>query len=64
MAKTKDALVEELASTKTKAEIEELLSEGGDDAGGEGKKLDETVPGGRYKVGDQVVNAHGEPLKK
>jgi hypothetical protein len=25
-------------------------------------QLDETVPGGRYIVGDRVVNAHGEDL--
>lgn len=30
----------------------------------EEKKLDETVPGGRYKVGTQLVNANGEPIKK
>lgn len=30
----------------------------------EEKQLDETVPGGRYKSGDTVVNAEGEPLKK
>jgi hypothetical protein len=26
-------------------------------------KLDETVPGGRYIVGDQVVNAEGEVIE-
>jgi hypothetical protein len=26
-------------------------------------KLDETVPGGKYKVGDTFVNADGEPVK-
>ena len=25
---------------------------------------DETVPGGRYKVGERLVNAHGEEIKK
>ena len=27
-------------------------------------EMDETVPGGRYLVGDQVVNANGEPIKE
>jgi hypothetical protein len=26
-------------------------------------QLDETEPGGRYVVGDQVVNSEGEPVK-
>jgi hypothetical protein len=29
----------------------------------EAPKLDETVPGGRYKVGNEIVNAHGEKVK-
>ncbi len=29
----------------------------------EEKQLDETVPGGRYKVGDRLVNADGEEVK-
>lgn len=28
------------------------------------KKIDETVPGGRYIVGDRVVNANGEEIDK
>jgi hypothetical protein len=28
------------------------------------KKLDETVPGGRYKIGDQIVNAEGKPVSE
>lgn len=24
---------------------------------------DETIPGGKYRVGDQLVNADGEPVK-
>ena len=31
-------------------------------ASASGKKLDETVPGGRYRVGGRLVNAHGKPL--
>jgi hypothetical protein len=64
MAKTKADLAEELAAGKTKAELEEMVAGESGDTESEGKKLDETVPGGRYKVGDQVVDAHGEPLKK
>ena len=30
----------------------------------EEKQLNETVPGGRYKIGDMEVNAFGEPVKK
>jgi hypothetical protein len=30
----------------------------------EPKEIDETVPGGRYIVGDRVVNAHGEEIGK
>ncbi len=26
------------------------------------KKLDETIPGGRYKVGNRYVNANGETV--
>lgn len=26
-------------------------------------RLDETVPGGRYRVGDKWVNAHGKEIK-
>lgn len=26
-------------------------------------KLDETVPGGRYMMGDVAVNSEGEPIK-
>lgn len=26
-------------------------------------RIDETVPGGRYIVGDKVVNANGEEIK-
>lgn len=29
-----------------------------------GRKLDETEPGGKYKVGDQMVDAEGQPVKK
>jgi hypothetical protein len=36
-------------------------------AAGRGRRdagpLTETVPGGRYRVGDQLVNANGEPIK-
>lgn len=28
------------------------------------KPIDETVPGGRYMVGDQLVNANGEPINE
>jgi hypothetical protein len=31
---------------------------------GEGERPDETIPGGRYKVGDQIVDANGEPIKE
>jgi hypothetical protein len=29
----------------------------------EKKEYDETVPGGRYKIGDQLVDADGNPIK-
>ena len=29
----------------------------------EENRADETVPGGRYMVGGQMVNANGEPVK-
>jgi hypothetical protein len=25
--------------------------------------MTETVPGGRYRIGDQLVDAHGQPVK-
>jgi hypothetical protein len=31
---------------------------------GRALQMDKTVPGGRYRVGDQFVNADGEPIKK
>jgi hypothetical protein len=33
------------------------------EADDEAPQPDETVPGGRYKVGDRIVNAHGETIK-
>jgi hypothetical protein len=30
---------------------------------GRALNMDETVPGGRYRVGDKFVNADGEPIK-
>lgn len=30
----------------------------------EAREPDETVPGGRYQVGEQVYNAQGEPLER
>jgi hypothetical protein len=30
----------------------------------EEKKIDETIPGGRYIVGDRVVNAFGDEIGK
>lgn len=76
MAKTKADLIEELSEGKTDAEIKELegmtkaeleeaagiAAEGNDDEA-PAQRIDETVPGGRYKVGGQIVNAQGEPVK-
>jgi hypothetical protein len=30
---------------------------------GRALQMDTTVPGGRYRVGDQIVDANGEPIK-
>lgn len=38
------------------------LAEAAEEA--EQRKADETVPGGRYMVGDQLVNAEGKPVKE
>lgn len=50
-AKTKQPESDEEAAAQIRGEAEE-------------NKLDETVSGGRYKVGDQIVDAEGEPIKK
>lgn len=72
MSKTKAELVDELGKGKTKAEVAELeaMSKAelealsGDDAeAAPAKRADETVPGGRYKVGGEIVNASGEKVK-
>lgn len=56
MAKTK--------ADKTKAELEEMLASDSDDSPeNEVNRLDETVPGGRYKRGNEIVNAEGEKVK-
>jgi len=54
MAETKDskgaADAKEAAPSKSDAKQE--------------KSLDETVPGGRYQVGDKIVNANGEEIEE
>ncbi len=72
MAKTKADLIDELSVGRTDEEVKELesmskveleeISEAGT-AVPATEGLDETVEGGRYKVGDQVVNAAGEKVK-
>lgn len=70
MAQTKADLIEELSEGKSDAEIKELegmtkaeLEELAGASAEEDEKLDETVPGGRYKVGGKFVNADGEEIK-
>lgn len=67
---TKAEIVESLSVGKTDAEIKELegmtkseLEELSGTSSDDGPKLDETVEGGRYKVGGQIVNADGEKIK-
>lgn len=49
-AALEDAAAKQKAQSETMDEVEV-------------KKLDETVPGGRYIVGGRVVNAEGEPIE-
>lgn len=48
---------EELNQRKARAAAREAASQGRE------QPIDEAPPGGRYKVGDQWLNADGEPLK-
>jgi hypothetical protein len=48
--------------TITAEELRRLLNPKADVPAGDGRKLDETVPGGKYKVGGQWVNAEGKRL--
>jgi hypothetical protein len=53
----KKTVVSEMTDEEKGAEQARIAQEA------EEKQLDETVPGGRYQVGDEFVNSEGEPVK-
>jgi hypothetical protein len=48
--------------TITAEELKRLLNPGAQTGADDDRKLDETVPGGRYKVGGMWVDANGKRL--
>jgi hypothetical protein len=54
----KKTVVSEMTDEEKGAEQARIAQEA------EEKQLDETVPGGRYQVGDEFVNSEGEPVKR
>lgn len=59
---TKQEIADELAASKTKAELQ-AMADADNQEEAEAQQLDETVEGGRYKVGNEIVNAHGEKIR-